>query len=129
VIPKAKIQSAITITLQSTGDASTFDFIADAYPEFSKFDLTRKVLADLQILDADDNYDAGLIEAPADPTKYRRYRYNVDGAEDDAAYIWKDVEMLPHNNLDFSDIQGPQTGTNKTPSESPAVPAYWPDRN
>lgn len=101
VIPKFKITTALTFTLAATGDPSTFTFSGDAYPDFSKFDLTRKVLADIQILDADDNYDgasAGI--ATADPTSYRRYKYNNDS---DGEYLWKDRSLEPHQNLDYSD--------------------------
>lgn len=101
VIPKFKITTALTFTMQGTGDPSTFAFQGDAYPDFSKFDLSRKVLADIQILDADDNYDGASGTTNADPTSYRRYKYNNDS---DGEYIWKDPSMEPHQNLDYSDI-------------------------
>lgn len=70
-------------------------------PDFTKFNPTKKVLAEVQILDADDNYDMpNGSDAPADPTSYRRYRYNQDT---DGEYIWKDPSMEPHSNLDYSD--------------------------
>ena len=100
VIPKLKITTALTFTLTSSGDASTFSFTGDAYPAFSKFDLTRKVLADIQILDADDNYDSGEGEDDGHPTSYRRFRYNIDG---DGEYIWKDPSIEAHSNIDVSD--------------------------
>lgn len=101
VIPKFKVTTALTFTLASSGDASTFTFSGDAYPDFSKFDLTRKVLADIQILDADDNYDGGSSGiATSDPTSYRRYKYNNDS---DGEYLWKDRSLEPHQNLDYSD--------------------------
>lgn len=103
VIPKFKVTTALTFTLQSTGDPSTFTFSGDAYPDFSKFDLTRKVLADIQILDADDNYDGATGDtAIADPTSYRRYKYSDDS---DGEYLWKDPSMEPHSNIDYSDTQ------------------------
>lgn len=119
VIPKLKITTSLNLTLQSTGDASTFSFQGDAYPDFSKFDLTRKVLADIQILDADDNYDGAEGDgATADPTSYRRYRYNEDT---DGEYLWKDPSLEPHKNIDYSDSRyyidtegGPATRTEPT---------------
>lgn len=115
VIPKFKVTTALTFTLQSTGDASTFTFQGDAYPDFSKFDLTRKVLADIQILDADDNYDGATGDnAIADPTDYRRYRYSEDS---EGEYLWKDPSLEPHSNIDYSDAEyvatngGPATRT------------------
>jgi hypothetical protein len=101
VIPKFKVTTALTFTLASTGDPSTFTFQGDAYPDFSKFDLTRRVLADIQILDADDNYDGASGDAvQSDPTSYRRFRYNED---QEGEYLWKDPSMEPHSNLDYSD--------------------------
>lgn len=100
VIPKFKVTTALTFTLQSTGDPSTFTFQGDAYPDFSKFDLTRKVLADIQILDADDNYDGAAGDAIADPTSYRRFRYNENT---EGEYLWKDPSMESHQNIDYSD--------------------------
>jgi hypothetical protein len=100
VIPKFKVTTALTFTLQSTGDPSTFTFQGDAYPDFSKFDLTRKVLADIQILDADDNFDGATgDQVQSDPTSYRRYHYSRTEGE----YLWKDPSMEPHSNLDYSD--------------------------
>lgn len=100
VIPKLKITTALNLTLQSTGEPSAVNFNGDAYPAFSKFDLTRKVFADVQILGADDNYDgAGGAAVQADPTSYRRYGYNQDGGD----YLWKDPSMEPHKNIDYSD--------------------------
>jgi hypothetical protein len=101
VIPKFKVTTALTFTLQSTGDPSTFTFQGDAYPDFSKFDLTRRVLADIQILDADDNFDGatGWGGAPSDPTSYRRFHYG----DNDGEYLWKDPSMQPHQNIDYQD--------------------------
>lgn len=116
VIPKFKVTTALTFTLTGTGDASTFTFSGDAYPDFSKFDLTRKVLADIQILDADDNYDGAAGDAAtADPTSYRRYKYNED---EDGAYLWKDPSLEPHQNLDFSDAQDLNHGAGRRPAGS-----------
>ena len=119
VIPKFKVTTALTFTLTGTGDASTFTFQGDAYPDFSKFDLTRKVLADIQILDADDNYDGAAGDAAtADPTSYRRYKYNNDS---DGEYLWKDPSLEPHQNLDFSDAQDYNHGAGRRAAGTPGA--------
>lgn len=51
VIPRCKVQSNFTFTMASTGDPSTFDFVLDAFPDYSKFDTTKKVLAILQVVE------------------------------------------------------------------------------
>lgn len=51
VIPKVKVQSNWTFSMAATGDPSTFTFTMDAFPDYTKFDKTKKVLACLQIID------------------------------------------------------------------------------
>ena len=50
--PNVKIQSNFTITMAGTGDPSTFDFTMDAFPGYTYFDKTKKVLCVLQIVDS-----------------------------------------------------------------------------
>jgi hypothetical protein len=51
VIPKAKVQSNFTFTMAPTGDPSVFDFTLDAFPDYTNFDKTKKVLAALQVVE------------------------------------------------------------------------------
>lgn len=51
VIPRCKIQSNFTFTMTSTGDPSTFDFVMDAFPDYTNFDPTKQVLAILQVVE------------------------------------------------------------------------------
>lgn len=51
VIPNVKIQSAFNFSMASTGDPSTFTFTMDAFPDYTKFDKTKKVLFALQIVE------------------------------------------------------------------------------
>lgn len=51
VIPKVKIQSNWTFSMAATGDPSTFTFTMDAFPDYTKFDKAKKVLAILQVID------------------------------------------------------------------------------
>ena len=77
IIPNGKIQSNFSFTLASTGDPSTFDFTVDAFPGTLVSDSSKQVLATIQILNADDNYDlTGEEEAGA--VTYKRYVYNQD---------------------------------------------------
>ena len=50
VIPSCKIQSNFNFSMASTGDPSTFTFTIDAFPDYTRFDRTKKVLAALQII-------------------------------------------------------------------------------
>ena len=51
VIPNCKIQSNFTFTMASSGDPSTFTFTMDAFPDYTRFDKTKKVLAAIQIIE------------------------------------------------------------------------------
>lgn len=53
VIPKAKVQSAFTFTMAASGDPSTFDFVMDAMPGYTRFDHTKKQMCVIQIVGAD----------------------------------------------------------------------------
>jgi len=48
--PKVKIQSGFTITMAANGDPSTFDFVMDAFPAYTWFDSTTKVVCDITIV-------------------------------------------------------------------------------
>ena len=50
VIPNCKIQSNFTFTMASSGDPSTFTFTIDAFPDYTRFDRTKKVLAAIQVI-------------------------------------------------------------------------------
>ena len=50
IIPNCKIQSNFTFTMASSGDPSTFTFTMDAFPDYTRFDRTKKVLAAIQIM-------------------------------------------------------------------------------
>ena len=50
IIPNCKIQSNFTFTMASSGDPSTFTFTIDAFPDYTRFDRTKKVLAAIQVV-------------------------------------------------------------------------------
>jgi len=50
-LPNVKIQSNFTFTMASTGDPSTFTFTMDAFPGYTYFDKTKKVLCVIQIVE------------------------------------------------------------------------------
>ena len=52
IIPNCKIQSNFTFTMASSGDPSTFTFTMDAFPDYTRFDKTKKVLAAIQVVNA-----------------------------------------------------------------------------
>lgn len=50
IIPNCKVQSNFTFSMASSGDPSTFSFVMDAFPDYTKFDATKKVFATIQII-------------------------------------------------------------------------------
>ena len=54
IIPNCKVQSNFTFTMASSGDPSTFTFTMDAFPDYTRFNRNKKVLAAIQII-ADDS--------------------------------------------------------------------------
>jgi hypothetical protein len=65
IIPNCKIQSNFTFTMASSGDPSTFTFTMDAFPDYTRFDKTKKVLAAIQIISADGEDDDYRISTKA----------------------------------------------------------------
>lgn len=56
IIPNCKVQSNFTFTMAPTGDPSTFTFTMDAFPEYTRFDKTKKVVAAIQIVEDKDSF-------------------------------------------------------------------------
>ena len=70
IIPKAKIQSAFTFTMASSGDPSTFTFTMDAFPDYTRFDDTKKVLAAIQVI-TENTVVNGATERVNTPAGYK----------------------------------------------------------
>ena len=51
IITNCKIQSNFTFTMASSGDPSTFTFTMDAFPDYTRFDHSKKVMAAIQIIE------------------------------------------------------------------------------
>ena len=83
IIPNAKIQSNFTFTMASSGDPSSFTFTMDAFPDYTRFDHSKKVLAAIQIIEEGGSQD---VHRGATPNG----RYEVTGLMDG---------IEPHENL------------------------------
>lgn len=58
ILPKVKIQSGFTFTMAASGDPSTFTFTMDAFPGYTMFDRTKKVMCVMQIIGSDNGAQA-----------------------------------------------------------------------
>ena len=67
--PKVKIQSGFTLTMAPNGDPSTFDFVMDAFPAYTYFDQTKKVVCDITIVSGA-NEDTG-VKKHSDPVGHK----------------------------------------------------------
>jgi len=83
VIPNCKIQSNFTFTMASSGDPSSFTFTMDAFPDYTRFDHSKKVLAVVQIIEEESAQD---LHRGATPNGV----YDVSGAS---------VGIDPHEDL------------------------------
>ncbi len=74
IIPNCKVQSNFTFTMASSGDPSTFTFTMDAFPDYTRFDKTHKVLATIQMISdaSDDEEDSRTpcVKAPFESYSY-----------------------------------------------------------
>lgn len=83
IIPNCKIQSNFTFTMASSGDPSSFTFTMDAFPDYTRFDHSKKVLAAIQIIEEAGSQD---LHRGATPNGV----YAVDGVTEG---------IDPHENL------------------------------
>ena len=79
VFPRVKIQSNFTFTMASSGDPSTFTFTMDAFPAYTMFDKSKKVLCAMQIID-----EKATPAAANDPVLTHEGTEKVDEAGDDS---------------------------------------------
>lgn len=100
IIPRGKIQSNFTFTMANSGDPSTFTFTIDAFPAYTKFNKSKKVMAALQIIDPTEagghNY--------ADHTVVGHYEGRTTGADIYGEGVPADLQAdnMPYTNSIFT---------------------------
>lgn len=93
IIPKCKIQSNFTFTMASTGDPSTFTFTMDAFPDYTRFDPSKKVLAAIQIM-SDNGSGNELIRETTDGGNKHHADHNgiiIEGVSDGYPIVEEDA--------------------------------------
>ena len=73
IIPNCKIQSNFNFTMASSGDPSTFTFTMDAFPDYTRFDHSKKVLAAVQIIEEAGSQDLYRKSTGHDPLDERMF--------------------------------------------------------
>lgn len=108
-LPNVKIQSNFTFSMSATGDPSTFTFTMDAFPGYTYFNRTNKVLCAIQIVD-----DATEVTADARPLFPHPAGFNIEeswpGSEDSSTH-----EVTPGDS-----VNGTYSGTGTETDERPA---------
>ena len=117
IIPKAKVQSAFTFTMAASGDPSTFDFVMDAFPGYTRFDNTKKQMCVIQII-GDDKKAEGETDVHTHDDKLDKDIDIVD-PEDSPSFHKPDV---PTHDIDISGST--KVGTTTIPSGFPYSAEY-----
>ena len=82
IIPNCKVQSNFTFTMASSGDPSTFTFTMDAFPDYTRFNPTKKVLSAIQIITDEDGEDPIRLSTDYTPSETNDKKYVVIEEED-----------------------------------------------
>ena len=86
IIPNCKIQSNFTFTMASSGDPSTFTFTMDAFPDYTRFDRTKKVLAAIQIIEGGNDAE-NLVRVSTHSTDVEDVNGMITGARPFRGFI------------------------------------------
>ena len=108
IIPNCKIQSNFTFNMAASGDPSTFTFTMDAFPDYTKFDHTHKVLAALQVITDVTGEDEGSRE-PCE-----QYSTTTDGVVNND---YKNTKVTAYGNKPVSDLYRSDVEVQWQPSE------------
>ena len=69
IIPNCKIQSNFTFTMASSGDPTTFNFVIDAFPDYTRWNKDKKVFAAIQVIEQ--NKITSKLERLGTPHNYK----------------------------------------------------------
>jgi len=114
-IPKVKIQSNFTFTMAATGDPSTFSFTMDAFPDYTYFDKSRKVLCVIQIIEDAEDETADIHTVMEHDTTQEVGSKDADG------YMFKKDEKTLVGSDDYADSTNREEPVPPTPTPTAAV--------
>lgn len=127
IIPNCKVQSNFTFSMAATGDPSTFTFTMDAFPDYTKFDRTHKVLAAIQVIteaidDVDDKRVPCVLQSVTSETKNMDVTFDNDSTEDNCklTVVGNNVDGTKYNR-NFWDLEGQFTNNNVLAGEIKVV--------
>lgn len=82
IVPNCKIQSNFTFTMASSGDPSSFTFTMDAFPDYTRFDHSKKVLAVIQVIEEESLSEVHRGATPNGEYAVDRYSKDETAHED-----------------------------------------------
>lgn len=85
--PNVKIQSNFTFSMASTGDPSTFTFTMDAFPGYTLFDKTKKVLCVMQVVEDSKSSSEISKSVMSHPTGFE-----ISEAKEDSTPVYGETE-------------------------------------
>lgn len=85
IIPNCKVQSNFTFTMASSGDPSTFTFTMDAFPDYTRWNHSKKVLSAIQVI-VEDEEDANLVRKTTDAFTDTNANAKIDDGEEKTTY-------------------------------------------
>ena len=83
IIPNCKVQSNFTFSMASSGDPSTFTFTMDAFPDYTRFNRTKKVLSVIQLIEDASNDLFERRQTPAITEDKNTYWESGESTADD----------------------------------------------
>ena len=88
IIPNCKIQSNFTFTMASSGDPTTFNFVIDAFPDYTRWNKDKKVFAAIQVIEQNEAL-AGLerLGTPHDYKSNHGFEPYLTYTNEQAKYI------------------------------------------
>lgn len=113
IIPNCRIQSNFTFTMASSGDPSSFTFTMDCFPDYTRFDPTKKVLAAIQVITT--GIGAGNELMRLETNHHGSYVYeDAEGVVHDQRY--EDSEAPGGDTIIIGKTEGQVNGEADTPS-------------
>ena len=81
IIPNCKVQSKFTFTMASSGDPSTFTFTMDAFPDYTRWNPSKKVLSAIQVI-TDEAEDENKVRQATDAFTDKNSNNKIDAEEE-----------------------------------------------
>ena len=88
-LPNVKIQSNFTFSMAATGDPSTFTFTMDAFPAYTTFDKTKKVLMVMQIVE-----DASAADEEINTVMGHPAGFEIPSSKTDSTVEYGEAESI-----------------------------------